>query len=193
MRQILLKSLIFLLLQTRCISQYSMSTSNRNRNRQRKACLACRRRKSKCDCQRPVCDTCKRRQTEHICIYDDLYPFQRSLRLHQPESIDPKFPSFNIIHLPQMIAVGNRIPNARHYTESLYDFQIAATRPTEIELSEPLKHETKESSPKLEHEEKTNLLEAHMVENLDVTKTESQLSKTPPQNQRGKEGRIEKE
>lgn len=99
-----------------------MSLSNRKRTRHRKACLACRRRKSKCDCKRPVCDTCQRRQTDHLCIYDDLYPFQRSLRHYPSEAVNPNFPSFDTIHLPQMIAVGDSLSQARAYRQELYLF-----------------------------------------------------------------------
>ncbi|WPK23173.1 hypothetical protein PUMCH_000401 [Australozyma saopauloensis] len=99
-----------------------MSGSSGKRNRYRKVCLACRRRKSKCNCRRPVCDTCVIRQTEHICIYDDLFPFQRSLRQYQPQAVNPNFPQFDMVHLPQMIAAGQSMSFPREYTENLLQF-----------------------------------------------------------------------
>lgn len=131
-----------------------MSSSNRKRNRHRKACLACRRRKSKCDCKRPVCETCERRQTEHVCIYDDLYPFQRSLRQYQSEPVSPNFPSFNLIHLPQMIAVGQALPRARLYSQNLSEFhKVMNPRPSNqlpSQKSKPLKGSLSEkNSPEI--------------------------------------------
>lgn len=102
---------------------FIMSSQIKKRIRHRKVCLACRRRKSKCNCERPVCSACKRRLTEHSCIYDDLYPFQKSLRVYQSEPVNPNFPSFNPIHLPQLIAVGSSMLESRDYNQRLSDFQ----------------------------------------------------------------------
>lgn len=147
-----------------------MSTNSRKRNRQRKACLACRRRKSKCDCRRPVCDTCKRRQTEHICIFDDLYPFQQSLRMRQPEPIDPSFPAFDIIHLPQIIALGNRVPDARRYSQNLSEFQKSATLPPGKTSPSSLEHDTNNRSPQQDNTESKNLSGDHSEQNSSETK-----------------------
>lgn len=152
-----------------------MFTSTRKRNRQRKACLACRRRKSKCDCRRPVCDTCKRRQTEHICIFDDLYPFQRSLRLQQPEAVDPNFPSFLPIHLPQLIAIGNRVPDTRQYSQNLYEFQKGSISPP---CNKSPTTGTNKTPPQHDDRDSANSLGVHAEENSDAKKVEDPSGKT---------------
>lgn len=48
-----------------------MDLAYKKRHRIPASCLVCRKRKSKCDRQRPVCGTCKKKLIAHLCVYED--------------------------------------------------------------------------------------------------------------------------
>lgn len=48
-----------------------MDPSYKKRHRIPASCLVCRKRKSKCDRQRPVCGTCKKKLIAHLCVFED--------------------------------------------------------------------------------------------------------------------------
>lgn len=48
-----------------------MESPSRKRSRPWALCLVCRKRKSKCDRQRPVCGQCRKKLIAHLCMYED--------------------------------------------------------------------------------------------------------------------------
>lgn len=64
-------------------------------------------------------------------------------------AVNPNFPSFNPIHLPQMIAVGNSAQEARAYAQHLSSFgkiKPPTTAPKES-LSNTSQQESKDDTP----------------------------------------------
>lgn len=90
----------------------------KKRPRTMTSCLVCRKRKSKCDRQRPICGSCRKKSIAHLCSYDDQPPvdqtqlfFSNTLQ-GQPQPPELLYPP---MRHPQMVYPVPPQPNVSAY------------------------------------------------------------------------------